>query len=300
MGFPSAGVEVPLGLRNGEVRAFSATDCRSQPLTGLPATPSLGGNHALVVRDTLAGLDAFVASSDVATLWKTTLNGASWNTPQVVASPPGQARNLFFTTNGQDVGGAASNNIFTYAATAFTSVANTASTNSGPVSVGGNGTFMLWGTLQGNLVRATYAGSSGFTAGPSVSLVSSVSTATTTPIIGGRGIVYVLANNGQLFVRNAGNLMGGWESDIPPGVTAVSQPALDVYRNSAGVKDCTKQLGVFYSLTRTAGGPSGTATLRALFVDSDGLDRTAPWPKYQRDNANTGNATTDISFWTCN
>jgi hypothetical protein len=243
-----------------------------------------------------------VASSDVSTLWKTTLTGPSWSTPPLSATPPGRARNLFFTSSGQDVGGGSSNtgSIFTYASAGLMTVSSTTSTDSGPVAVGGNGTFMVWGTLQGNLVRATYAGSSGFTAGPSVSLVSSVSTATTTPIIGGRGIVYVLANNGQLFVRSAGNLMGGWESDIPPGVTAVSQPALDVYRNSAGVKDCTKQLGVFYSLTRTAGGPSGTATLRALFVDSDGLDRTAPWPKYQRDNANTGNATTDISFWTCN
>jgi hypothetical protein len=78
--------------------------------------------------------------------------------------------------------------------------------------------------------------------------------------------------------------------------------ALDVYRDSAGNKVCPTgtattrpPLGVLYTLTKNG----STATLTAIIVDSPGLDPMAPWPKYQRDNGNTGNINSDISFWTC-
>ena len=34
-------------------------------------------------------------------------------------------------------------------------------------------------------------------------------------------------------------------------------------------------------------------------MDSPGLDSAAPWPKYQRDNANTGNASLPLDPWVC-
>lgn len=75
----------------------------------------------------------------------------------------------------------------------------------------------------------------------------------------------------------------------------VSQPALDVYRTAAGARDCAKPLGVPYVTTRAG----STATLRAVLVDSRGLDSSAPWPKYQRDNGNSGNANAALSSWSC-
>ena len=82
----------------------------------------------------------------------------------------------------------------------------------------------------------------------------------------------------------------------------MAQPALDVYRDGAGNKVCPTgtpttrpPMGVLYVLTRSG----AVATLRAILVDSPGLDNTAPWPKYQRDNGNTGNINSDISPWTC-
>ena len=97
-----------------------------------------------------------------------------------------------------------------------------------------------------------------------------------------------------LNVGGQSDLTEVWRTNIAA-PTLVSQPALDVYRGSGGSKDCSKRLGVFYVSTE-----SGlTATLTAILVDSQGLDPTAPWPKFQKDNANTGNASASLTPWTC-
>lgn len=83
-----------------------------------------------------------------------------------------------------------------------------------------------------------------------------------------------------------------WTADfftLPP--DAVGQPALDVVRDGAGTQQCSRGLGVLYVPTVT----SGVARVMAVLVDSPGLDPLAAWPKYQRDNRNSGFADSSLA-----
>ena len=115
------------------------------------------------------------------------------------------------------------------------------------------------------------------------------------PILGAGSLVYVVSRSGEVFVRNTNAIATPvWSASFVAAADVVGQPALDVLRDSAGMKQC-RGLGVLYLPSS-----SGTeATLTALLVDSEGLDRNAPWPKYQRDNANTGNASRSLVPWSC-
>jgi hypothetical protein len=115
------------------------------------------------------------------------------------------------------------------------------------------------------------------------------------PILGAGSLVYVVSRSGEVFVRNINAVATPiWSAQFVATTDAVGQPALDVLRDSTGVRQC-RGLGVLYLPSF-----SGTvATLTALLVDSEGLDKNAPWPKYQRDNANTGNASRPLTPWTC-
>jgi hypothetical protein len=128
-----------------------------------------------------------------------------------------------------------------------------------------------------------------------VSVQGAISLQDRTPVLGEGGLVYLVGDNGSLSVRLQSDLAEQWSASLVSPVDAISQPALDVYRNSTGAKDCASRLGVLYVLTKTG----STATLRAVLVDSKGLDGTAPWPKYQRDNSNTGNISLPLNAWVC-
>lgn len=98
-------------------------------------------------------------------------------------------------------------------------------------------------------------------------------------------------------VRTA-DLATEWSAELASGQMTTSQvpsPALDVYRLPNGTKDCTRTLGVLYIATALG----STATLYSILVDSNGLDPTAPWPKFQRDNANRANISLPTDAWTC-
>ncbi|MBX5481033.1 MAG: hypothetical protein IRZ16_04165 [Myxococcaceae bacterium] len=70
-----------------------------------------------------------------------------------------------------------------------------------------------------------------------------------------------------------------------------ASPNIDCTRDSTGA--ALKGLpGVLY-----VGSNSGN--LYAFVVDSRGIDTSAPWPKYQHDPRNTGNADTDLSEFAC-
>jgi hypothetical protein len=303
------GGEVVMGIRNGRIEAARSGVCEGRTLTGLPtaatAIPSL-----VVQTPTPTSVDGFVASTSASRLWKSQLpDGMSWNGAGEFFAPNGtQVRGLFFAGTGRVGGGggggiAGNGNLYVVSATTLLDagmpVESVAAPNSGSPAHG-NG-FFVWGTSDETLVRAPYNPGTGtpFPTPQVVTLAGAVSLQATTPILGAGGRLYVLGENGRLYVRNSGTLAAQWEGDVAPGLTALSQPALDVYRSANGMKDCSRPLGVLYALTRSGTGASAMATLRAILVDSPGLDNTAPWPKYQRDNGNTGNINSDISPWTC-
>jgi hypothetical protein len=68
--------------------------------------------------------------------------------------------------------------------------------------------------------------------------------------------------------------------------------AIDVLRTASGSKVCGLGFGVSYGLD-----PTGALT--ATLIDSEGLDRTAPWPAPLHDSANSGNADRSLAPWSC-
>jgi hypothetical protein len=316
----SGGAEIPFGTRGGVVAAgnIPVAGCAIAVVPGLPTAASAYNSMALRV---VSGnfVEAFHASTNVATLWKTRLMGTTLSVDSQVGAPAGtQVRSLFFTgvsrAGGGGGGGVVGNgNVFVVDANASLTgqVADSvAAPNSGPVAVGSDGGVMFWGGTMATspfdpvVARAPYTvGSAAFGPVATAPLTGATSTQELTPILGGGGLVYVLGTSGELFVRRQAGLAEVWQGTIAATTpSAVTQMALDVYRDSAGQKVCPSgtattrpALGVLYVLTKSG----STATLTAVVVDSAGLDNQAPWPKYQRDNGNTGNINSDISAWTC-
>lgn len=107
-----------------------------------------------------------------------------------------------------------------------------------------------------------------------------------------------LTNSLRVGQLRPGDLSVEWGAELDSSQATplqVATPALDVLRADGGAKDCTRPLGVLY-LSSSLG---LTAKLHALLVDSNGLDPAAPWPKFQRDNANRGNISLPTTPWTC-
>lgn len=157
-----------------------------------------------------------------------------------------------------------------------------AGANFGPVAVSAPGVWWAGSDLNGGMLHRF---------GPTAAdggaqLPAALATA---PVIGASGLVYLAAANGEVQARSVGDLALRWRLPLGEGVTA--SPNLDVSRDGAGAKLCSKP-GVLYVLS-TAG------NLYALLVDSPGLERTAPWPRYQHDPRNSGNADWSLAEFTC-
>ncbi len=110
------------------------------------------------------------------------------------------------------------------------------------------------------------------------------------PLLGEGGWVYAAGTDGTLVARR--------DSDFDANVWSVgglgaieASLNIDCSRNATGQKR-TGAPGVLY-VANTAG------KLYALIVDSRGIDTTAPWPKYQHDPRNTGNADTALTEFAC-
>lgn len=111
----------------------------------------------------------------------------------------------------------------------------------------------------------------------------------TSPVVGEGGLLYLSAGTG-LQVWRPGSSAPEWEvSDA--GVAAQDVPlSIDCSRAADGAPISAP--GVLYV-------KSGSTSLSAIVVDSHGIDTTAPWPKYQHDPRNTGNADTPMSDFVC-
>ncbi len=296
----NAGVtEIPLGIRNGEVLGPAMNGCRSNPVPDLPVAAS--ARSSLVVQNPTSSLtDVYIASTNRPQLWKQQLAGTVWSLQGDAGLPSGtQARGLFFVGTGRVGGGGVSGNgvLFSTAAgvplspsTQFDSVP---AANSGAPAAGDG--FFVWGTSSAEVARVSADAGVPLGAVTTVPVPGSISLQDRTPLLGEGGLVYLVGDNGSLSVRLQSTLAEQWSGSLATSVDAISQPALDVYRGTTGAKQCSPRLGVLYVLTKTG----SIATLRAVLVDSKGLDGTAPWPKYQRDNSNTGNVSLPLSAWVC-
>lgn len=299
----SVGTEIPLGVRNGEVQGPVDNGCRQLPLS--PAPSNLLARPTLAIR-TPGGTstEVFTANEGQSRLWKAELSGTQWTRLGWAPLPSGtQPRGLFFDGVGNVGGGGGgivgNGALFAtdagpaLASDGGTRFASVLSANAGQPALGSN--YLVYGNSDGDLVRIPY-GAGDFTGAAVTVPAGAGDLQTAMPVIGAGGLIYAVGLNGRLTVRSATDLSEAWFAPLGiPGAGSVSQSALDVYRGANGAKDCTKPLGVLYVTTRVG----AAATLRAILVDSKGLDRTAPWPKYQRDNANTGNIDLSKDFWTC-
>jgi hypothetical protein len=166
--------------------------------------------------------------------------------------------------------------------------ANGPPTNEEPYSpVSMSVSHLYAGNASGALRR--FAVSSGALTGTTDGATGLGDISKTTPVLGKGGFTYVVSTGGAVSeVAWAGSSGAGtarWTfAGLFPAPSSLGQPALDVVRDGAGAAQCGRGIGVFYV-------PSvrfGVATVTAVIVDSPGLDPLAPWPKYQRDNRNSG------------
>jgi hypothetical protein len=112
------------------------------------------------------------------------------------------------------------------------------------------------------------------------------------PILGGGGAVITVSTQGDisLFTTAGVKLWSDSAAKTTFGPVSVS-PALDVSRTSTGAPQCGRP-GVLYVL-------SNAGVVTAFIVDSAGLERNAAWPRFQHDNANSGNTDTSNAPWSC-
>ena len=293
LGTTSGTGDRPIGVRNGQLRVADGT-CNSTTLTSFFGTPRLVMRQA-------AFPEVFVTGASTR-MWKAhTTSGQAWVDDGDATFSVAPTRGLFLdaTNVGASGGGVSTGGAFYFPASGAFS-ASTLPTNyspsntpqAGPLSVGTG--YVVYGDFFGRLVKVPYvAGAWG----------SQINTGTvggvtidTNPIIGAGGLVYAVSSDGSIFARRVTDLGEEWRATtfLPVSGNRIGQGALDVLRTNTGAKSC-RGLGVLFIPTST--GPA--AKLTALLVDSEGLDRTAPWPKYQRDNANSANASRTLDHWSC-
>ncbi|WP_375773432.1 PQQ-binding-like beta-propeller repeat protein [Archangium gephyra] len=112
------------------------------------------------------------------------------------------------------------------------------------------------------------------------------------PVLGAGGALYTAsatgpaAGIGEVSAWGSNNLTLRWKLSDSVG-RAQATPSLDCARQADGTP-AAQSKGVLYV-------PALDGRLYALVVDSPGLDKNAPWPKYQRDARNTGNSGTPIT-----
>jgi hypothetical protein len=111
-------------------------------------------------------------------------------------------------------------------------------------------------------------------------------------VLGSGRLIYRSGADGRVDVYSADELRVISQTQLVENPSAGVTLTLDVSRHPDGTKDCTKP-GVLYVLETTG------RNLYAFIVDSKGIDAEAPWPKYQHDPRNTGNAKTSLKDFSC-
>ncbi len=282
--------EVPVAVRSDRRIAIGTPGCDSPSST----MSGLAGTKTAIV----SGTDAFVAGNASTQIWRysTITSGASQSGS---ASASGVVpSNLFDFGSGVLGGGAFTGGAFVFANGATTTVTtNPGATTSGAAVVGVGG-VVEYGDTASRLWRASVVAGPGFASlsPPSVLFSPSASFAAAAPLLGDANIAYTMGDDGILHVVVDGSTFTekwSWANGGIP-TTGLSQLNIDINRD---VADPCKagEPGVLYFAASSA----SSTKVYALLVDSQGLPRTAPWPRYQHDPGNTGNAATDLTPWSC-
>ena len=147
-------------------------------------------------------------------------------------------------------------------------------TSAGAVEVG----------FKDNTLKGIVAGDAGY------SVATTGGAPQGSPALGEGGYVYSANIGGAVQVWKGDSLIPEWEFSDTSLATDTSV-ALDCARDSQGTKAAGVP-GVLYVA-------ASNGKLFSFVVDSRGIDTTAPWPKYQHDPRNTGNAQTPLSQFAC-
>jgi hypothetical protein len=289
--------ELIFGVRSGFLISTAAT-CPASAIT-------VSGTPSLVAEEDAGTQNVFLSSTGRGVLSKYNFNGGAWSSMGSTSTFSLFPQGLFVfggVVGGAGVGGPTVGGAFVTSsagtltglpsqyAPANTDPAGAAAVAAGPAAVfGSTGGAVVKIALDGGSVAPMPADV--FDAGSSVDL------SLRTPVLGEGGLTYVIGGDQTLRVLSGTPAVEEWTwasgSGGIQGSGGISQLAIDVSRNT-GTKICTSP-GVLY----VAAAQGGEARLYALIVDSRGLDQGAPWPKYQHDNANTGNPATSLSSWSC-
>lgn len=227
------------------------------------------------------------------------LSNAGWGTKSGYTAPQLNAPilGMGFSSSGQVVGAAGVNTpktggVFALsAANGTVAWKNPTSFDDSPVrnmSIGSGDVLFYGREVSGGDLTVI-----GIPPGTAKTTVPGVGSIVGAPILGASNIFYTASSAsvsatgvGEVTAWNEGSFTPLWKLSDSVGLVQAS-PSIDCARNSDG-SIMAATYGVLYV-------PSTNGSLYAFFVDSPGLDTTAPWPKYQHDVRNTGNPDTTIT-----
>lgn len=296
-----AGFDVVVGLSNTGSLVVNETGC--------PAAPGFGSGPIAMTADQQI---LVAANSAVPTIHKAQIDaGMLVAAGSLPLAAPG-FRSLFVDSQsraggvlGGEFGG---DGQFVFDATGTLSSATPVTRSEGLRSpASSSGTHLFGGLNDGGLAKIPYGGGAQLDGGISAS--TGLGQISVTPALGEGGLVYALGTStipdagpttvgARLGVLRQSDLSLVWSGDFPFTVNQTEllvEPALDTYRLRDGGRDCARPLGVLYVASRVG----SEIVLRAVLVDSRGLDERAAWPKFQRDNANSANVAMPTTPWSC-
>jgi hypothetical protein len=100
------------------------------------------------------------------------------------------------------------------------------------------------------------------------------------PVLGAGGFTYLATATGRLIVAQGTRV---WTAVLPGAGPVFASPNLDCNR----LQPQAGRPGALYVVR-------GDGTVVSVLVDSSKLEPSAPWPRFQKDAANTGNASASL------
>ncbi|MBX7096759.1 MAG: hypothetical protein K1X89_03520 [Myxococcaceae bacterium] len=281
-----AGMEALTSVtQQGHVLAglFASSNCVQ---AGSSAPPATGSQYQTVA----TGSTLFYASGTSSALSRNVLSAGSWGASPTSNSTPLFTKGLalFGSTVAGGGGGPTVGGV--YALKADGSLVNRADYPAGtsspagiPIVIGTTAApILVYGNQNGDLIRASYtAGDPGTFADAGFSAVKATAATLTAPVLGADGTIYTVDASGGVYAYTNDLSTRLWTLPVGTIGSVNTSPALDTARMGT-TKDCSRP-GTLYIPS------SGDGHLYAIIVDSKGLSGTAPWPKFQRDDQNTGN-----------